>query len=154
MLCDGGALVAIIDHSDKNHQRCLVVLSTLRSALLTTWPCFTEAMYLLGRYGGHPAQEELWGYVEDGVVTFHISSEPEQRRMRALMKKYRDTPMDIADASLVATAEVLGVARISPSTAEISTSTDYIPPAHLTSFPNALFLLTLTLSLRLQPRRD
>jgi predicted nucleic acid-binding protein len=107
MLCDAGPLVAIIDHSDKNHQRCLKVLSTLRSALLTTWPCFTEAMYLLGQYGGQPAQNELWSYVEDGIVTFHISSEPEQKRMRVLMRKYRDTPMDLADASLVAAAEVL-----------------------------------------------
>ena len=32
--------------------------------------------------------------------------------MRALMAKYKDTPMDLADASLVAAAEVLGVRRV------------------------------------------
>ena len=112
MLCDAGPLVAIIDRSDKNHQRCVAALSTLRSPLLTTWPCFTEAMYLLGRYGGQRAQEELWSYLEDGVVTFHVSVESEQRRMRALMQKYRDTPMDLADASLVAAAEFLNEFRI------------------------------------------
>ncbi len=112
MLCDAGPLVAVIDQADKNHKSCLVGLSTLRTPLVTTWPCFAEAMYLLGQYGGHPAQEELWGYVEDGVVTFHNSSELEQKRMWALMQKYRDLPMDLADASLVAAAEVLKQHRI------------------------------------------
>jgi len=51
MLCDAGPLVAIIDRSDKNRQRRLAVLSTLRSSLLTTWPCFTElAVTLLSSY--------------------------------------------------------------------------------------------------------
>ena len=112
MLSDTGPLVAVFDRSDKNHTRCLQVLATLRSPLLTTWPCFAEAMYLLARYGGQPAQDALWGYVEDGIVTFHISSEAEQKRMRVLMQQYKDTPMDLADASLVAAAEVLNVTRI------------------------------------------
>jgi len=112
MLCDTGPLVALIDRSDKNHTRCLQALTTLRSPLLTTWPCFTEAMYLLARYGSHPAQEELWGYVEEGIVTFHLASEAELKQMRTLMQTYRYTPMDLADASLVAAAEVLGTTRI------------------------------------------
>lgn len=112
MLCDAGPLVAIFDRSDKNHKRCLAVLATLVSPLLTTWPCFAEAMYLLARYGGQPAQDALWSYVEDGIVTFHVSSEAEQKQMRVMMQKYKDTPMDLADASLVAAAEVLNVTRI------------------------------------------
>ena len=112
MLCDAGPLVAIFDRSDKNHTRCLAVLTALRDSLLTTWPCFAEAMYLLARYGGQPAQDALWSYVEEGIVTIHVSSEAEQKQMRALMYKYKDTPMDLADASLVAAAEVLNVTRI------------------------------------------
>lgn len=36
----------------------------------------------------------------------------EQLRMRALMEQYRDTPMDLADASLVAAAEARVEKRI------------------------------------------
>ncbi len=36
----------------------------------------------------------------------------EQLRMRELMNQYQDVPMDLADASLVVTAETLGRRRI------------------------------------------
>jgi len=71
--------------------------------MLTTWPAFTEAMYLLGDAGGWRAQDALWDLVEQGHV--EIAAPTESRRMRALMDKYQDQPMDLADASLVALAE-------------------------------------------------
>lgn len=112
ILCDTGPLVALIDADDKNHQACVSALSTLSAPLLTTWPCLTEAMYLLGEYGGHTDQEKLWELVERGIVRIHSSSDEERVRIRALMRKYKDTPMSLADASLVTAAEVLGVSRI------------------------------------------
>ena len=36
----------------------------------------------------------------------------EQRRIRQLMQQYHDVPMDLADASLVAAAEVLGIRQV------------------------------------------
>lgn len=112
-LCDTGPLVALIDHDDPNHARCVAVLSTLpASPLLTTWPCLTEAMYLLGRAGGLPAQDELWGYLADGLVVLHVPEAMEWERMRTLMRRYHDTPMDLADASVVTAAERLNLRRI------------------------------------------
>lgn len=106
-LCDASALIALINSNDVNHQRCVDCLPTLDSPLITTWSCFTEAMHLLGSYGGWPAQEELWGYVTDGIVIIHFNTVAEQEEMQALMERYRDLPMDLADASLVATANAL-----------------------------------------------
>jgi predicted nucleic acid-binding protein len=80
--------------------------------MLVTWPCLTEAMYLLWRAGGTPAQEELWGYVGDGLVALHQPAEKEWQRMRELMRQYHDTPMDLADASVVAAAERLGFRQV------------------------------------------
>lgn len=111
-LCDASALVALISQDDDNHDRCANALPTLEAPLVTTWPCFTEAMYLLGRYGGWPAQQELWGYAADQILVFHVSDKEEQRRMEELMEQYRDVPMDLADASLVATAEALNQKQI------------------------------------------
>jgi len=112
ILCDASALIALINQDDDNHNRCVNALSALPAPLVTTWPCFTEAMYLLGRYGGWPAQMELWSYVVDQILVFHFSDKPEQMRMQVLMEQYRDIPMDLADASLVATAESLNQKQI------------------------------------------
>ncbi len=108
ILCDASPLIALINQSDINHTRCVNALSGLPGPLVTTWSCFTEAMYLLGRY----AQQELWGYVADQILVLHFNGEDEQVRMQGLMKQYRDLPMDLADASLVAAAETLNQKRI------------------------------------------
>ena len=107
-LCDTGPLVALIDRDDRNHARCVQALTQFTDApFISTWPCLTEAMYLLWRAGKLPAQEELWGFIEDQLVIPHAPSDLEWERMRELMRQYHDLPMDFADASLVAAAEEL-----------------------------------------------
>lgn len=69
-------------------------------------------MHLLGRYGGWLAQQELWSYVDDQILLLHLNGVNDQVRMAALMEQYRDIPMDLADASLVATAETLNHRQI------------------------------------------
>lgn len=112
IFCDASPLIALINQSDINHTRCVNALSGLPAPLVTTWSCFTEAMYLLGRYGGWSAQQELWGYVADQILVLHFNGEAEQARMQVLMEQYRDLPMDLADASLVAASETLNQKQI------------------------------------------
>ena len=69
-------------------------------------------MYLVGSAGGWTAQEALWKLLERGDLQLVPIDASLQKRTRALMGKYRDTPMDLADASLVAAAEALDVTRI------------------------------------------
>ena len=111
-LCDAAPLVAIFIKRDANHARCLAALPCLPRPLVTTWPCVTEAMYLLHKYGGHPAQDALWQMLEDGKLQIHLNDAAERLQMRALMQRYADTPMDLADASLVVAAETLEQSRI------------------------------------------
>ncbi len=111
-LTDAGPLIALVDEGDEAHAAYTNELNRLPPPLVTTWPRVTEAMHLLNNAGGYFTQEVLWGYIGDGLVVIHLSGAQEQARMRELMAKYRDTPMDLADASLVAAAEFLGVRRI------------------------------------------
>ncbi len=112
-LTDTGPLVAIADKNDPDHSRCVAASKTLpKSPLLTTWPCFTEAMYLMYREDGYRAQEALWQLRRRGIVVVHELTQAEADRMDALMQQYRDAPMDLADASLVAAAESLNLSRI------------------------------------------
>jgi predicted nucleic acid-binding protein len=105
ILTDAGPLVAILDRNEAHHRVCVECLSSLRAPMLTTWPAFTEAMYLLGEAGGWRAQGALWGLVESGDLEISVQGPGPARRMHDLMDKYRDRPMDLADASLVTLAE-------------------------------------------------
>jgi len=69
-------------------------------------------MYLVHRLGGWPLQHNLWTYIKDDVLHLHLSDVVEQHRMRQLMEQYHDTPMDLADASLVVAAETRRLTRI------------------------------------------
>ena len=113
ILTDIGPVIALVNRNDPNHGRCLEAAKALPPGpLLVTWPCFTEAMYLLHRAGGYPAQAALWRLREAGRLTLHNASEAEVRRMTALMAKYHDLPMDLADASLLAAAEAIGTRQV------------------------------------------
>ena len=65
---DAGPLYVLFNRKDPDHRRCADILPKLSGPLLTTWACFTEAMYLLGRDLGYPAQDELLAYVTDGLL--------------------------------------------------------------------------------------
>lgn len=115
ILTDAGPLVALLDAGDQHHSSCMSVLrqqSSSAAPLLTSWPCFTEAMYLLGATGGHNAQAMLWSWRSTGDVALHSLTVDEVDRMEELMMHYRDTPMDLADASLVAVAEARSLRSI------------------------------------------
>jgi len=112
-LTDAGPLIALLNRNDPASRICTTALKLLPGVpLLTTWPCFTEAMYLLRRMGGYPFQRQLWFMLETGRLMPHCPDEAEIARMSELMDKYNDLPTDLADASLIAAAETLGVHRI------------------------------------------
>lgn len=110
ILVDSGVLIALLDHRDADHQRCARVAQQLPNLpLLTTWCCFTEAMYFMGKMGGFKAQRGLWKLLFSKRIQLHT---PNETRMSELMEKYQDTPMDLADASLVVLASELETRRI------------------------------------------
>jgi len=50
--------------------------------------------------------------VLSGHMMLHAPTDAEVRRMAQLMEKYRDVPMDLADAAAMAAAEQMGMRRI------------------------------------------
>lgn len=80
--------------------------------MLITWPVFTEAMYLLGDAGGWGAQDALWLLLARNDLELAHLPQDSVERVRALMEKYRDRPISLADATLVALAEKRRLKRI------------------------------------------
>ncbi len=113
MLTDTGPLIALLDENDRNHSSCVAVVRSLpNQPLLTTWLCFTEAIYFLGEEGGYRFQERLWKLRRDGILTLLELTSADGDHMDALMAQYQNVPMDAADASLIAVAESRGFRRL------------------------------------------
>lgn len=113
-LVDAGPLVALIDKGQgETHRQCVAAQQQLSAPLLTSWPCFTEAMYLLGRINGWGGQKLLWQFYRDkaGLECYQLDDD-EISRMQELMEKYQNVPMDLADASLVVIAETTGLRQV------------------------------------------
>jgi uncharacterized protein len=111
-LVDAGPLIALIDRGEPEHDSCVLAMQELVGPLLTTWAVFTEAMYLLGAAGGWVAQEVLWRLSERDDLHLAELDAPMRKAARALMEKYSDVPMDLADATLVALGQSLEVKRV------------------------------------------
>lgn len=103
VLIDAGPMVAVLDRGDAEHAAVTSALKEIREPLLTVWPAATEAMYLLGF--SWRAQCALWRMLEDQRIRLLSLTVEDIPALRALMEKYRDLPMDLADAALVHVAE-------------------------------------------------
>lgn len=102
-LADTGALLAYLDRTDPWHQRCRDSFETLRLPLSTSNAVLTELFHLLG---DNPREVELAGaFIRSGAVTVLPISDRDLPDIEMLMRKYRDRPMDFADATLVHLAQ-------------------------------------------------
>lgn len=110
VLVDTGPLVALLDRSDPYHLTCQQILRSVDDSLVTVWPVVTETMYMLRAYW--QAQEALWEMIEIGAVEILPLGIDDVPRMKELIRKYRDLPMDLADAALVRVAERERLRRI------------------------------------------
>jgi predicted nucleic acid-binding protein len=110
ILVDAGPLVALVDASDEHHARCVGALRELREPMGTVWPAVTEALYLLLDVPeGQDAVLEMLGR---GAVHLVPLVQEDVPRIQELMARYRDQPMDLADAALVRVAEREGLDRV------------------------------------------
>ena len=118
-LVDAGPIIALVYEADYNHDCCASALGSLQVPLLTSWAVFGEAMHVAGVLGKKTgsggkwlAQDAVWRLLDTGAITVAEPTSHLASRMRGLMAKYRDTPMDLGDASLVALAEDRAIRRI------------------------------------------
>jgi predicted nucleic acid-binding protein len=110
ILVDAGPLIALLDRSDSHHGACVAALRSITEPLVSVWPAIAEAMYLLAF--SRPGQDALWELIVSEAVAVATLDHTDAPRMRALMAKYADLPMDLADAALVRVAEREKIRRV------------------------------------------
>jgi hypothetical protein len=109
-LVDTGALLALLDRDDRWHAACAAAFAELRLPLATTAAVLTELFHLVG---DEPhAVAAAWRLVRSGAVTVVAIDDADLPALDRLMARYRDRPMDFADATLVHLAERLSLTTI------------------------------------------
>jgi predicted nucleic acid-binding protein len=109
-LVDTGAILALLDRTDRWHQVCVAAFRQLRLPLLTTEAVLTELFHLVGE--NRHDMETAWKFVRSGAVRLAVIEDSELREVHALMSRYRDRPMDFSDATLVYLARREGLSTI------------------------------------------
>ena len=108
IIVDTGPLVALFRRRDRHHTRVVRFLREQPCMLLTTCHVVTEAWHLLS----DAARLDMMRWIDAGGAAMFEIDAGGAKRMLALLQKYRDRPMDIADASLVVLAERIGINEI------------------------------------------
>ena len=108
ILVDAGPLIALLDRSDKNHRGVKGSLERNRCRLLTTWPVLAEACHFLPER----TQIRFLRWAASGELSVAELHETALATIADWKEKYRDLPMDLADASLLWIAEQTGITEI------------------------------------------
>jgi predicted nucleic acid-binding protein len=107
---DTGPLVALLNRSDRHHDWVREVLDTVEPPVFTCEAVISEACFLLARI--RDGQEAVLQLLSKDIlkVDFRLSSEVEA--LRALIKKFANVPMSLADACLVRMTELEPRSRV------------------------------------------
>lgn len=103
LLLDTGAWVALLDRREREQARCVQALQGVTGRLISSEAVLTETLWLVGGLRDGPRRGAE--FVRRGTVTLVPTSPESLARAVDLMARYRNVPMDYADATLV----VLGV---------------------------------------------
>jgi hypothetical protein len=110
LIVDTGPLVALLDATDPDHERCAALLSETREARVVPVCVLVDVEYLL-----RPWPEALGALLADfDTGAFELLDLPARWLLRSgeLVERYRDLPLGLVDATVIAAAEMLGEAKV------------------------------------------
>jgi predicted nucleic acid-binding protein len=99
-LIDAGPLVAALDADDSRHAAVVAALKGIRGRLTTVWPALTEAHHLLRRRATTRANQ-LLDAVATGAIGVADLGAADMPAILAVMRKFADQELQLADAALV-----------------------------------------------------
>jgi predicted nucleic acid-binding protein len=103
VLIDTGPMVAVFSEADRHHSRCTDTLKTLGPPLFTCWPVVTEAAWLLR---ARPRSiYRLFDGFQNGVFRLLPLDADDLPAIAAIMRRYEDSGLQLADGALAHLAE-------------------------------------------------
>ena len=112
LIADTGGIYALYDAGDRHHRAVRRAVEAESGPLVLPAPVLGELDYLLRTRIGVDAELRLLEGIGNGALTVEQFTRPDSVRCRALLLKYRELDLGLADASVIAVAERLGLRRI------------------------------------------
>jgi uncharacterized protein len=98
-LVDTGLILALLDRDDEWHRACAATIRSVSFPLLTTEAVMTEVFHLTLR--DFHNIEPAWELFDSKSIVLAAMTDADLPDIDTLMSRYRDRPMDFADATLV-----------------------------------------------------
>jgi predicted nucleic acid-binding protein len=105
ILLDTSGLLAALDASQRHHRRAATSLAAGRPPLLLSPFVLAELDYLIASRVGPAARAGLLEEVERGAYLLEPMAGADVARARAIIQRYADLQISLADASIVVLSE-------------------------------------------------
>ncbi len=106
LLCDTGVLYAALDNRDRNHPSSAALVTSGETVVVPA-PVIVEVDWVARARGEAGAITHLLASVIDGSLVVVNLDRGDYARALGLIRQYKDLPLDLVDASVVALAERL-----------------------------------------------
>lgn len=103
VIIDTGPLVAFFNKNDTYHEWANTQFALLTPPFITCESVISETCFILQRFSG--GTENVIQLIERELIIMPFNLQEEIHTINALMKKYMDIPMSLADGCLVRLAE-------------------------------------------------
>jgi hypothetical protein len=107
LIVDTSVVFATLDTDDRDHQKCKALLESSNVVTTVPAPVIIETGLLLKARRRADEIHRLLASVEDQSVLVVELDYKDYSRVRELVRRYADLPLDVVDASVVAIAERL-----------------------------------------------
>lgn len=111
ILLDTGPIVALLSARDRNHERAVRVFSETAPPFRCCEAVLAEAAFLMRKVDAAGPAEVL-ALARKGVYEIALSLRDDPAAIEALLRKYADPPISLADACLIRCAELHDEPRI------------------------------------------
>jgi uncharacterized protein len=109
-LIDAGPLIALFDKDDQYHGRAVSFIKKNMATLISTWAVITEVTHMLDF--STKTQINFLTWINRGGLQIFDLEFYHLIRIIELTEKFKDVPMDFADATLIVASEAKGISKI------------------------------------------
>lgn len=112
IVADTGAIVALVDRSDRHHRALKKLYEADPTAWLLPWAILPEVDYLIGAHVSARAQDAFVADLADGAFAVSWGEERDMDEARRLQEQYPKLRMGLVDAVVMTVATRIKAAAI------------------------------------------